>query len=176
MDVPACPRVALRGARFLACSSDAAARIMWSKPNEGVIVMPNVIRQASYVYITTPNKAGEAARVLQALRDGGVNLLASIGFPSGRSKAQIDLVTDDIDALKSVAKTQKWKLSRVKRAFLVEGADIIGAALEPLERLAGAKINVIAIAGAAAGKGRYGMIFWVEPRHYRRATKLLGAS
>jgi hypothetical protein len=54
---------------------------MRSTPNEGGIVMANVIRQVSYAYITTPNKAGEAARVLQALRDGGVNLLATIGFP-----------------------------------------------------------------------------------------------
>jgi hypothetical protein len=137
--------------------------------------MANVIRQVSYAYITTPNKAGEAARVLQALRDGGVNLLATIGFPSGRAKAQIDLVTDDVDALKSVAKKQKWKLSRVKRAFLVEGDDVVGAAVGPLERLAGAKINIVAAVGIAAGEGRYGMIFWVEARDLRRATKLLGA-
>jgi prephenate dehydratase len=137
--------------------------------------MANVIRQVSYAYITTPNKPGEAASVLQALRDGGVNLLASVGFPAGRAKAQIDLVTDDVDALKSVAKKQKWKLSRVKRAFLVEGTDVVGAAVEPLEKLAGSKINIIAIAGSAAGEGRYGMIFWVEQRDYRRAAKLLGA-
>jgi hypothetical protein len=138
--------------------------------------MPNVIRQASYVYITTPNKAGEAARVLAALRDGGVNLLASVGFPTGRAKAQIDLVTDDMDALKTVARKQKWKLSRVKRAFLVEGPDVIGASLEPLEKLAAAKINIIAAVGVAAGEGRYGMVFWVEPRDYRRAAKRLGAT
>jgi hypothetical protein len=138
--------------------------------------MPNVIRQASYVYIMTPNKAGEAVRVLEALRDGGINLLAAVGFPSGRARAQIDLVTDSIDALKAIAKKQKWKLSRVKRAFLVEGSDVIGASIEPLERLAGAKINVIAIMGVAAGEGRFGMIFWVEPRDHRRAAKLLGAS
>jgi hypothetical protein len=138
--------------------------------------MANVIRQVSYAYITTPNKAGEAARVLQALRDGGVNLLATVGFPAGRSKAQIDLVTDDVDALKNVAKKQKWKLSRVKRAFLVEGTDVLGAAVEPLEKLAAARINIVAVASAAAGEGRYGMIFWVEQRDYRRAAKLLGAS
>ncbi|HEX2493415.1 MAG TPA: hypothetical protein VHK24_06530 [Steroidobacter sp.] len=137
--------------------------------------MANEIRQTSYVYITTPNKAGEAARVFRALRDGGISLLASVGFPAGRAKAQIDLVTDDLDALKSVAKKQKWKLSRVKRAFLVEGADVVGAALEPLDKLAEAKINITAVAGVAGGDGRYGMIFWVEPRDYRRAAKLLGA-
>ncbi|MET0984999.1 MAG: hypothetical protein ABW034_06275 [Steroidobacteraceae bacterium] len=137
--------------------------------------MPNVIRQVSYVHITTSNKVGEAARLLKALRDGGINLLAFVGFPAGRAKSQIDLVTDDMDALKTVAKKQKWKLSRVKRAFLVEGGDVIGAALEPLEKLAAAKINITAVEGVAAGDGRYGMIFWVEPRDFRRTAKLLGA-
>ena len=85
-------------------------------------------------------------------------------------------MTDDVDALKSVAKKQKWKLSKVKRAFLVEGEDVLGAAVEPLEKLAAAKINIVAAVGVAAGEGRYGMILWVEPRHYRRATKVVGAS
>jgi hypothetical protein len=78
--------------------------------------------------------------------------------------------------VKSIAKKQKWKLSRVKRAFLVEGDDVVGAAVEPLEKLAAAKINVVAAVGIAAGERRYGMILWVEARDFRRATKLLGAS
>src|SRR5213082_1971287 len=81
--------------------------------------MPNTIRKVSYAYVTAGSKPGEAARILQALRDANVNLLAFSGFPQGRSKAQIDVVTDDLDALKGVARGRKWRLSRIKRAFLV---------------------------------------------------------
>jgi len=71
--------------------------------------MPNTIRKVSYAYITAASKPGEAARILQALRDANVNLLAFSGFPQGRSKAQIDVVTDDLDALKGVAQGQKME-------------------------------------------------------------------
>jgi hypothetical protein len=46
--------------------------------------------------------------------------------------------------------------------------------LPPLAKLAGAKINVIAADAVAAGEGRFGMLFWVAPRDYNRAAKLLG--
>jgi hypothetical protein len=133
------------------------------------------IRKVSYVYVKAPNRAGQATRVLTALRDAGVNLLAFSGFPEGRGTAQIDLVTDDLVGLKRVARREGWKLSRPKRAFLVQGADRVGAALAPLAKVAARKVNVIAAEGVTAGMGRFGMIFWVAPRHYSRAAKALGA-
>jgi hypothetical protein len=138
--------------------------------------MPSTIRKVSYAYVTVVNKSGEAARILEALRNAGVNLLAFSGFPQARNRAQVDIVTDDIDGLTAAAKRHKWKLSRTKRAFLAQGTDEVGAALPPLARLAGAKINVIAADAVAAGEGRFGMLFWVAPRDYNRAAKLLEAS
>jgi len=137
--------------------------------------MPTTIRKVNYAYVAVASKPGEAARILEALRDANVNLLAFSGFPQGRNKAQIDVVTDDIDGLKAVAKRHKWKLSRTKRAFLVQGTDEVGAAVPLLAKVAGAKINVIAADVVAAGEGRFGMLFWVEPRDYNRAAKLLEA-
>lgn len=137
--------------------------------------MPTTIRKVNYVYVTVASKPGESARILEALRDANVNLLAFSGFPQGRNKAQIDLVTDDLAGLKAVAARRKWKLSRTKRAFLGQGTDEVGAAVAPLATLGAAKINIIAADVISAGQGRFGMLFWVEPRHYNRAAKLLGA-
>ena len=135
--------------------------------------MPTTIRKVEYAYFTVANRSGEAARILEALRDSNINLLAFSGFPQGRNKAQIDLVTDDINALKATAKRLKWKLSRTKRAFLVQGTDEVGAALPAIAKMAGAKINVIAADAIAAGEGRFGVLFWVAPGDYKRAAKLL---
>ena len=132
------------------------------------------IRKVNYVYVKSPHRAGQAAQVLTALRDADVNLLAFSGFPR-RLGAQMDLVTDDLAGLKRVARREGWRLSRVKRAFLVQGTDEVGAALAPLDKIAAEKINVIAADAVTAGKGRFGMIFWVPPRHYRRAAKVLSA-
>ena len=138
--------------------------------------MPTAIRKVSYAYVTVVNKSGEAARILEALRDAGANLLAFSGFPQGRNRAQVDIVTDDIDRVMAAAKRYKWKLSRTKRAFLAQGTDEVGAALPPLARLAAAKINVIAADAVAAGERRFAMLFWVAPRDYNRAAKLLEAA
>jgi hypothetical protein len=137
--------------------------------------MATKIRKVNYVYIKAPNRAGQATRVLTALRDAGVNLLAFSGFPDRRGTSQIDLVTDELAALKRVARREGWKLSRTKRAFLVQGRDQVGAALAPVAKVAAQKINVIAADAVSAGMGRFGMIFWVSPRHYARAAKVLGA-
>jgi len=133
------------------------------------------IRKVNYSYIKSPNRAGQAAQVLTALREANVNLLAFSGFPHRLGRAQIDLVTDDLAGLKRVARREGWRLSRTKRAFLVQGVDEVGAALAPLAKVAAEKINVIAADGVTAGNGRFGMIFWVAPRHYKRAAKVLGA-
>lgn len=137
--------------------------------------MPTTIRKVDYAYVTVASKPGEAARILEALRDANVNLLAFSGFPQGRNKAQIDVVTDNIDGLKAAAARHKWKLSRTKRAFLAQGTDEVGATIPPLAKVAGAKINVIAADAIAAGEGRFGMLFWVDARNYNRAAKLLEA-
>jgi hypothetical protein len=138
--------------------------------------MASTIRKASYAYVTVASKPGEAARILETLRDANINLLAFSGFPEGRSKAQIDIVTDDVEGLKTAARVRKWKLSRIKRAFLVQGTDELGAAIGPLARLAAANINIVAADAIAAGEGRFGMIFWVDARNYNRAAKLLDAA
>lgn len=137
--------------------------------------MPDTIRQVNYCYVMAPNKPGAAAQILSALRDGNVNLLVFSGFPAGRDRAQIDLVADDLGALKAVAKQQKWKLSRVKRGFLAQGRDQPGAAIAPLATLAASKVNVTSATAIAAGEGQFGMIFWVKPAQHNRAAKLLGA-
>ena len=133
------------------------------------------IRKVNYVHIKAPNRTGEAVRVLTALREAGVNLLAFSGFPAGRGTAQIDLVTDDLAGLKRVARREGWRLSATKRAFLVQGMDRVGAVLAPLAKVSEQKINVIAADAVSAGMGRFGMIFWVAPRHYARAARALGA-
>lgn len=137
--------------------------------------MADTIRLVEYFYLTAPNKAGEGARALATLRDAGVNLLAFSGFPQGR-RAQLDVIPADPAALKQAAKKAKWKLVGPKRGFLVQGDDRVGAVADLLDRLGRAKINVTAIDAVCAGVGRYGAIFWVEPKDVKKAAALLGSA
>ena len=137
--------------------------------------MAQRVRKVSYCYAKVSSRAGRGAAMLGALRDADVDLLAFTGFPAGGGKAQIDFVSDDLAGVRRVARQQGWKLSKTKKAFLVQGDDRIGACHRVLEKLVDKKINVTAIDAAAAGKGRYGMIVWVKPKDYARAARALGA-
>jgi len=136
--------------------------------------MAETIRRVEYYYVVVKDKPGAGAAVLSLLQEAGVNLLAYLGFPAGRGKAQIDLVPEDPAAFKRAAQDAGLKLSRAKRALLVEGNDRIGAVAEISRRLAEAKVNVTAGCATAAGGGQYGMILWVPPASYRKAAKALG--
>jgi hypothetical protein len=133
------------------------------------------VRRVSYCYPIVPNRPGQGARVLAELKRAGVNLLAYSGFPIGGGRSQLDLVLEDVGALRRVARKNGWRLSKVKKGVLIQGTDEVGAVHRHLQKLADARINVTAADAVAAGQGRYGMILWVKPHDYARAARALGA-
>jgi hypothetical protein len=137
--------------------------------------MSDIVRKVDYFYVKAANKPGEGARVLRALRDEGINLLAFSGFPQGL-KAQIDFIPEDPAAFEAVARHAGLKLSKKKSGFLVQGEDRPGAVAEVMGKLADAKINVTAIDALSAGGGRYGAILWVKPKDVAKAAQALGAT
>jgi hypothetical protein len=137
--------------------------------------MAETVRKVDYFYIETANKPGEGAKVLGALRDAGVNLLAFTGFPSGR-KAQVDFIPQDTVAFRVAAKKAGLKLSPKKTGFLIQGEDRAGAIADIVGKLAAANVNVTAMDAVSAGEGRYGAILWVKPPDVRKAAKALGVS
>lgn len=136
--------------------------------------MSDTVTLVDYYYTMVPDKVGEGARILAALREAGVNLLAFTGFPEGRA-VQLDFVPADAGAFVAAAKAAKVKLSRPKKAFLISGDDRTGAMADVHAKLAAAKISVTAADAACAGAGRYGAILWVKPRDVKKAAAVLGA-
>ena len=136
--------------------------------------MAETVRQIDYFYIEVPNRVGEGAKILRAVKDAGVNLVAFSGFPSGRT-AQLDFFPADSAAFKQLAKANRWKVVGPKRGFLVQGDDRIGAVADLVGKLADAKIDVIAIDAVAVDE-RYGALCWVAPRSLKKAAAILGVS
>jgi hypothetical protein len=137
--------------------------------------MASRIRKADYFKTMIPNRAGQGARVLAALRAEGVNLLAVLAFPSG-GQAQIDLVPQSSGALRRAARKAGLRLSARKTVFLIEGDDKIGAVAGVIQKLADARINATAMAAARAGGGRYAGLLWVKQRDVGRAARALRAT
>lgn len=137
--------------------------------------MADRVRKVRYCYVTVSNRAGQGAKVLGAVREARVNLLAYSGFPVKGGKAQLDFVVESPARLGRLAKKSGWRLSKPKRGFLVQGNDKVGALHRHIQKLADQKISITAAQGVSAGKGRYGIILWVKPKDYNRAAKVLKA-
>jgi hypothetical protein len=130
-------------------------------------------RFVDYYAIQIPDRPGTGARALRALAGARVTLDAVHAFPSGRG-VQMDLVPGRGAALQRAARAARLRLSRRKRALLIEGDDRTGVLAGVLEKVAGAGVNITAVTGVRAGHGRFGAILWVKPRNLRRAAKALG--
>ena len=138
--------------------------------------MADTIRRIDYYYTSVTDKPGEAARILGALHNAGVNLLAFSGFPAGARRAQLDFIAADSAAFSKTAKKSGVKLSPRKSGFLIQGEDRPGALAEITSKLASAGINITAVDAICSGEGRYGALLWVKAPDVRRAAKVLGAS
>jgi hypothetical protein len=133
-----------------------------------------IVRRVTYFKMMVPNRPGQGARALSVLHQAGINLVAFSGFPH-RGGAQMDFIPAKPSAFRKVARKNKWKIAAPKRAFLVRGADRVGAGAKLMAKLAAKRINVIAIDAVHAGSGRYGAILWVSPGQYSKAARVLGA-
>jgi hypothetical protein len=72
------------------------------------------IRRIDYYYATIPDKPGEAAHVLTALRHAGISLLGVSAFPHGARRSQLDLIPEDSAAFTKAAKKVGLTLSKKK--------------------------------------------------------------
>ena len=137
--------------------------------------MADIVRRIEYYYTVVPNRTGAGAKVFNALKIGGVNLIAVNGFPRCMRRAQLDLVPSDRDALIAAAQKAGVKLVGPKVAFLIQGEDRTGAVADVLSKLEKAQISVTAMQAIATGAG-YGAILWVKPRDVGKAARALGIS
>jgi len=137
--------------------------------------MSDKVRTAVYYKVEVPHKAGQGARLLSALKEAGVNLLAFNGFPISPDKGQLDFVPENPDAFVKAMKGLDVKLGEPKSCFLIQGDDRVGALSETLSKLATQGITVVAGQAVSAGEHRFGMILWVNPADQAKTAKALGA-
>jgi hypothetical protein len=123
-----------------------------------------------------PDRVGEGAMTLAALKDAGVNLVAFWGYPLGgkSKKAVIEIIPETSAGFKKIAKKAGLEVEKGV-AFLVEGDDQPGAMAALLGTLAQAGINVSAVKSLRAGGGKFVAVIFVDPDDLRKAAKVLGA-
>jgi hypothetical protein len=137
--------------------------------------MADTVRKTDHFTMTVANRIGEGARVLGAIRDAGINLLAFHGCAMGKT-ARLDIIPENSALLRKAAKRAGFRLAGKTTCFFIQGEDRPGAVAEILEKLAAGGINVTAINAGSAGEGRFAAVLWVAPKDVRKTAKLLGAA
>src|ERR1700751_1588757 len=80
-------------------------------------VMADDIRVVDHYSASIPNKVGEGARVLAALRDAGVNLIAFWGYKHGEGRAQLEFIPEDSATFVTAAKASQAQAAQKYGAF-----------------------------------------------------------
>ena len=129
-----------------------------------------------YFSIVIPNKTGEGAKVLDALKTAGVNLIALWGYPLPKGKtAQLDIAPGDPKAFIKTIKQLGLDPGVQKTAFHLEGEDRPGVMAEVFAKLAVAGISVHAAQAVCAGAGRFGALIQVADADLKQAKKILAS-
>lgn len=133
------------------------------------------IRRAQYFYATVNDQPGEALKLLTALADVGIRLMAFNMLPVGPAHTQVTLFPEDPSRLTSEAARTGLTLDGPHPALLVQGDDELGALVDLHASIADAGVNVYASAGVTDGKGRFGYVVYVKPEDFARASEAVRA-
>jgi hypothetical protein len=135
--------------------------------------MADTITIVPYFSIVTPNKTGEGAKLLGALKDAGVSLIGLWAYPVKGKKAQFDVVPVDPKAFTKAAKKLKLEVGAKQSAIAWAGEDRMGAVADAAAKLAAAGIGVIATQAMCSGEGRFGSLIQVAADDVKKAAKVL---
>ena len=131
------------------------------------------IRRADYYYAVIEDLPERGAAVLDALAEGGVNLLAFSAVPSG-VRTELTLFPEDDARLEAAARRAGLRLDGPHPALLVQGDDELGALARIHERLYQAGVDVYASSGVTDGHGSFGYVVYLRPADIAKAEAALG--
>ena len=131
------------------------------------------VRPVEYFYINARDELGAAYRVLSALAQRGVNLLAFTAVPNGEDRAQFAVFPEDPAYFGAEAHAAQIQLEGPHHALLVQGDDALGGFASVHERLFRSGVDVYASSGVSDGRGSFGYIVYVREDQIEMAVEAL---
>ena len=131
-------------------------------------------RRIEYFYVNVRGELGVSYRILSALAERGVHLLAFTAVPSGADRAQLAIFPEDPAHLLSEARLAQIELEGPHHALLVQGDDELGGLAQVHGRLFDAGVDVYASSGVSDGKGSFGYVVYVREDQFEQAADALG--
>lgn len=131
------------------------------------------VRPVQYFYVNTRDEVGAAYRLLAALAERGVNLLAFTAVPSGAQRAQFALFPEDPGHFMAEARGAQIEFEGPHNALLVQGDDELGGLAGIHEHLFKAGVDVYASTGVGDGRGSFGYVVYVREDQFAKAVEAL---
>lgn len=130
-------------------------------------------RRIEYFYVNVRDEVGAAYRILTALSERGVELLAFTAVPTGADRAQFAIFPEDPTRLETEARLAQIDLEGPHHALLIQGDDALGGLARVHERLFKAGVDVYASAGVSDGHGAFGYVVYVREDQLQQAAEAL---
>lgn len=130
-------------------------------------------RRIEYFYVNVRDELGAAYRILSALAQRGVNLLAFTAVPSGVDRAQFAIFPEDPSRFINEARLAQIEVDGPHHALIVQGDDELGGLARVHERLFKAGVDVYASSGVSDGRGSFGYIVYVREDQFEQAAATL---
>ena len=131
-------------------------------------------RRIDYFYVNARDDVGASYRLLSALAERGVSLLAFTAVPSGADRTQFAIFPEDSTLLVAEAQAAQIPLEGPHPAFLVQGDDELGGLARVHQRLFESGVDVYASTGVSDGRGSFGYVIYVREDQFEHAAGALG--
>lgn len=133
------------------------------------------VQRVKHFSIDIEDEAGSGARVLAALRDNDVDLVALWGYPVAAGKARLEIVPENADRFIAAAKAANLEVGQPTTAFYLRADDRRGALAEALDLLARASVTLSAAHAVSDMEGHFGAIIYVPQSELAQATAALNS-
>lgn len=136
--------------------------------------MAFTVRAVEYHYANVRDDLEATYRVLHALAERGVGLLAFTAVPTGPTLAQFALFPEDPGKLVAEARSAGLALDGPHHALLVQGDDELGALAQVHKALLDARVDIFASTGVTDSRGSFGYVIYVREDQFEQAASALG--
>ena len=129
-------------------------------------------KPVTYFKAKIEDKPGALLAVAKQLKAKNVGMTALWGYATQMGEAQMYCIPKDVEKFRNFAKTLGMSVEE-GNGFFLKGADRTGALLKPLEAVAKAGVNIVALHSLAAS-GNYGAFLQVAPADIEKTGQVLG--
>ena len=134
--------------------------------------MAENIRKMTCLTATVEDRPGALAELAKGLADANVNLVGMWGYPISGGRAVVMCIPDEPGKVKSLAASAGMEIEE-STVFVIEGDDRVGALVDPVQKIAGAGINLYAASALATGS-QFAAAIWVNSEDVDKVAGLLG--